>query len=65
MLNATVGINGLKLKCNVVIVVEPITDDISSMECSLAENFYLQTKHCTFRSLQGSLLFTEKQESDE
>ena len=29
--------------------VQPITDDISRMECLLTENFHLKTKHCSIR----------------
>ena len=41
------------------LLVQPITDDISSMECFLTEDnkvtiFYFKTKQCSLRQLQGS-----------
>ena len=45
-----------------VIVVQLINDDISSMECLLAEDFYLKLKpkHCSLRQFKWFRIFHRK-----
>ena len=34
--------------------VQPITDDVNSMECLLTEDFHLKTKHCSLRVINNN-----------